>query len=118
MASVSRLSRIAVSAAGLFMPIMCRARFLRNANQIGDGLAVTDGAITASTNTLACHTSTPFASPVVAGSTVIVLGAGPAPSHTTTGSVAARGVPLVTTIATITDTGDVVLNATDIGRAH
>ena len=83
-----------------------------NANQIGDGLAVTDGAITASTNTLACHTSTPFASPVVAGSTVIVLGAGPAPSHTTTGSVAARGVPLVTTIATITDTGDVVLNAT------
>src|ERR1035438_10145459 len=37
MASVSRLSRIAVSAAVLFMPIMCRARFLRNASLSLDG---------------------------------------------------------------------------------
>lgn len=82
-----------------------------NTCQVGDGLVVTDGAMSASAPNLACATSTPFASPVTTGATVIVPGAGPAPSHTTTGGVAARGVPLVTTISTITDTGHAVLAA-------
>jgi len=79
--------------------------------QVGDGIVVTDGAMTSGSPNLACHTSTPFAAPVAVGSTVIVLTGGPAPAYNTTGNAPARAVPLVATIASITDTGDAVLSA-------
>ena len=65
----------------------------------GDGKAVHDGAVTASGTTLTCATSTPFTSGDV-GKLVMVKGAGAANPYT-----------LVTTIASFTDSGHVVLTA-------
>lgn len=65
----------------------------------GDGTLVADGAITSSTNTLACATSTPFAS-AAHGMAIHVGGAG-----------GGTYAPLITTINTITNSGHVVLTA-------
>lgn len=62
------------------------------------GPSVSDGAMTAGSPNLACHTSTPFQSQDV-GRAIIVRGAG------------ASSGDLVTTILTFTDSGDVVLAA-------
>jgi len=61
----------------------------------GDGKAVSDGAITTGTNTLACLTTTPFTS-ADTGKTIIIRNAG------------GSGVPLVTTM-TFVDSGHVTL---------
>lgn len=66
----------------------------------GDGKIVSDGAITSGQATLACTTSAPFASTAIdGGKTVMVIGAG------------AAGAPLLTTIATVTDSAHAVLAA-------
>lgn len=67
-------------------------------NATGNAVQVSDGAMTASSATLACTTSTPFTS-AAAGRTVVVQGAG------------ASGADLVTTISSYTDTGHVTLAA-------
>jgi hypothetical protein len=66
----------------------------------GDGRVATDGAMTATSTTLALTVSTPFTSTAVdGGKAVIVMGAG------------ISGAPLLTTISTVTDSGHAVLAA-------
>lgn len=67
----------------------------------GNGKAVSDGAITTGTSTLACTTSRPFSSTATdGGKAILIMGAG------------VSGAPLLTTISSVTDSGHAVLATT------
>jgi hypothetical protein len=82
----------------------------------GDGQLVSDGAITAGQNTLACTTSTPFRSGVDVGKAVKIKGAGPAGVTTLVATITGftdNGHVTISTNASVTVTGALVTWATD-----